>query len=126
MKSSRGEVQTKVWGNYMELGRHDAGEKLEIRYPLPIREEEVSIGNPGFRQYRYQVTWKGDTVVRMTPLGEAVKTGFSDFDGKQVETFYGTDGPGPLYQREYMRHRAVPKPAKLHLDDGSLDFWFLR
>ena len=56
---------------------------------MTVREEEVTIGNPGFRQYRYRVTWKGDTVVRMTPVGEPVTTGFSDFDGKPVEVFYG-------------------------------------
>ena len=93
---------------------------------MPVRDEEIAIGNPGFRQFRYRVTWKGDTVVGMTPIGEQVKTGFSDFDGKPVEVFYGKDGPGPLYQRDSMLQSADPKPAQLHLDDGSLDFWFLR
>lgn len=91
-----------------------------------MRQEEVSVGNPGFGQYRYRVTWKGETVVRMTPIGEHVKTGFSDFDGKPVEVFYGKDGPGPLYQREHMLTNVEPKLALLHVDDGSLDFWFLR
>ena len=103
-----------------------ATEKLSVTYAVPLREEEVTIGNPGFRQYRYRVTWKGDTVVRMTPLSESAKTGFSDFDGKQVPVFYGTDGPGPLYQREYVLEESEPKPTLLHVDDGSLDFWFLR
>ena len=87
---------------------------------------EGTIGNPRFRQYRYRVTWKGDTVVRMAPLGEQVTKGFSDFDGKNVEVFYGADGPGPLYQREQMMKDTDPTPASLHMDDGSLDFWFLR
>jgi hypothetical protein len=85
----------------------------------------VVIGNPGFRQYRYHVTWKGDTVVRMTPQGDMPATVFSDFDKKKVPVFYGTEGPGPLYQREYMLKEADPKPAKLHLGDGSLDLWLL-
>ena len=112
--SDRGEVKPRVWGNYLELGDRKAGEKLEVTYPLPVREEEIAIGNPGFRQYRYRVTWKGDTVVRMTPIGEQVKTAYSDFDKKQVEVFYGEDGPGRLYQREYMLQTAEPKPAPLH------------
>src|SRR5208282_671723 len=62
-------------------------------YPVIVREEEITIGNPGFRQYRYRVTWKGDSVVRMTPVGEQAKTGFSDFDNKPVEVFYGKGGP---------------------------------
>ena len=124
-KSNRGEVKARVWGNYLELGDRKAGEKLQVSYPVPVREEAFSIGNPGFRQYRYRVTWKGDTVVRMSSIGEQVKTGFSDFDGKPVEVFYGKDGPGPLYQREQMLENVEPKPASLHADDGSLDFWLL-
>ena len=113
--SDRGEVKARVWGNYLELGDRKAGEKLEIAYPLPVREEEIAIGNVGFRQYHYRVTWKGDTVVRMTPIGEQVKTAYSDFDKKQVEVFYGEEGPGRLYQREYMLKNVEPKPAPLHL-----------
>ncbi|NLE58534.1 MAG: hypothetical protein GX616_09260 [Planctomycetes bacterium] len=124
--SGGGEVKAVISGNYLDLGARQAGERLVVTYPMREWVEEVSIGNPGFRQYRYRVTWKGDTVVRMTPIGESVKTGFSDFDGRQVPVFYGTDGPGSLYQREYMLEETQPKPARLHADDGSLDFWFLR
>jgi hypothetical protein len=124
--SNRGEVKARVWGNYLELGKREAGEKLEVSYPVPVRDEEVAIGNPGFRQYRYRVTWKGDTVVRMTPVGEQAKTGYSDFDHKQVEVYYGTEGPGPLYQRDAMREAGDPQLSPLHEDDGALDFWYLR
>ena len=126
VKSNQGEVVAKGVGNYLALGDRQAGEKLEVTYPVPIRDEEIAIGNPGIRQYRYRATWKGDTVVRMTPVGEQVKTGFSDFDGKPVEVFYGKDGPGPLYQREHLLENAEPELASLHMDDGSMDFWFLR
>jgi hypothetical protein len=124
-KSSGGEVKPRVWGNYVELGERQAGEKLELAYPLPVREEEVTMGNPGFRQYRYLVTWKGDTAIRMAPMSEMPAKVFSDFDKKEVPAFYGTDGPGPLYQREYMLKDAEPKPAVLQMDDGALDFWLL-
>lgn len=124
--SSRGEINARVWGNYLELGQRQAGEKLEVTYPVPVCDKEVTVGNRGFRQYRYGVTWKGDTVVRMTPIGEQVKTGFSDFDGKPVEVFYGQDGPGRLYRREHMLEDVEPQPAALHMDDGTLDFWFLK
>jgi hypothetical protein len=125
-KTSRGELKPAAFGNYLDLGARQAGEKIEVTYPLPLCDEEAVIGNPGFRHYRYRVTWKGDTVVRMTPLGDNVKQGFSDFDGKPVDIYYGQDGPGPLYQRESMLGAATPKPATLHLDDGSLDFWYLK
>ncbi len=125
-KSSHADVPARVWGNYLELGARKAGEKLEVSYPVPVSTEEVTIGNPGFRQYRYMVTWKGDTVVGMKPLGEQVASAFSDFDGKPVEVFYGEAGPGSLYQRASMLQDVAPTPVSLHLDDGALDFWYLR
>jgi hypothetical protein len=125
-KSNKGEIKARVWGNYLELGDRQAGEILEVSYPLPLHEENVTIGNPDFKQYRYRVTWKGDTVVKMTPTGEPVKTGYSDFDNKQVEVYYGAEGPGPLYQRDYMLKDMEPQPSPLHMDDSSLDFWYLR
>jgi hypothetical protein len=125
-KSGKGEVKLRIWGNYVELGERKAGEKLEVTYPVPVREEEASIGNPGFRQYRYRVTWKGDTVVSMAPLGDMPATAYSDFDKKEVPVFYGTEGPGPLYQRDYMLKGVDLKPAALQMDDDALDFWLLR
>jgi hypothetical protein len=113
----------KVFGNYLELGQHMRGETIKITYPLPFTTEEAEIGNPGFRHYRYRVTWKGDTVVRMEPLGNEYATGYSDFDSKQVPVFYGKEGPGPLYQREELVKEAEPDLSSLHMDDGSLDFW---
>ena len=125
VKANQVEMKARVWGNYLELDERPAGERLEVTYPVIVREEEITIGNPGFRQYRYRVTWKGDTVVRMTPVGEQAKTGFSDFDKKPVEVFYGKDGPGPLYQRDHLLPNLAPKPTPLHMDDGLLDFWYL-
>jgi hypothetical protein len=125
-KSDRGPLKPAVWGNYLDLGARQAGEKLEVSYPLAVRDEETVIGNPGFRQYRYRVTWKGDTVVRMALVGDNPKQGFSDFDGKPVDIFYGPEGPGPIYQREWMLAPSEPRQAPLHLDDGTLDFWYFR
>ena len=125
VKANQVEINARTWGNYLELGERQAGEDLEVTYPIIVREEEITIGNPGFRQYHYRVTWKGDTVVRMTPVGEQAKTGFSDFDKKPVEVFYGNDGPGPLYQRDHLLPNLAPKPIPLHMDDGLLDFWYL-
>lgn len=123
--SDRGEVKARAWGNYLELGEHLAGETLQVRYPLPVWEEESVIGNPGFRQYRYRVTWKGDTVVKMEPLGNDYATGYSDFDKKEVPIFYSRVGPGPLYRREHLLHAAEPTLTPLHVDSGTLDFWFI-
>jgi DUF1680 family protein len=112
-----------AFGNYLELGSLYAGDRVEIYYPLPVTREEIAVSNPGFRQWRYRVTWKGDTVVSMEPLDNEVKTAYSDFDKTAVQVFYGEEGPGPLYQREGMLVDVQPAEAELHLDDGSLDFW---
>ena len=119
-------MEAKVIGNYLELERGRAGDVIRISYPVPVRSEEAVIGNPGFKSYRYRVTWKGDTVVRMDPLGNDDKTGWSDFDEREVPIFYGKEGPGSLYQREAMLAAASPEPAPLQEDDGLIDFWHLR
>lgn len=116
----------KTWGNFLDFGHRAAGEIIRITYPLPIDQEKISAGNPGFRQYHYRVTWKGDTVVKMVPLGNDEETGYSDFDKKDVECFYGRNGPGELYQREHFFNHATPELSPLHLDEGVLDFWSVR
>lgn len=116
-------VQAKDFGNYLELGQRSSGELIRISYPLPITAEEVEIGNPGFRHYRYRVTWKGDTVVRMEPMGKQYTTGYSEFDNKQVPIFYGNEGPSPLYQRKPFELDAEPSRSALYIDKGTLDFW---
>ncbi|MEN6311893.1 MAG: hypothetical protein ABFD80_10200 [Acidobacteriota bacterium] len=111
------------FGNYLEMAQLRAGDRIEVAYPLPVRTEDVAVGNPGFRQWRYRVTWKGDTVVRMEPQGNDAKSAYSDFEKAQTEVYYGQDGPGRLYQREGMLKDVQPAETKLHLDDGGLDFW---
>jgi hypothetical protein len=110
-------------GGFLELGRRRAGDRIEVFYPLPLRTEEVAVGNPGFREWRYRVTWKGDTVVRLESLGNEARTGYSDFDKKDVEVFYCENGPGKLYRREGRLRDVRPARAELHQDDGALDFW---
>ncbi len=119
------DIDGAAWGNYLDVGERRAGETLVVTYPLPVWDEEAVIGNPGFRQYRYRVTWKGDTVAAMQPLDETnrVRTGYSDFDRRDVPVFYGEEGPGRLYQREWMLADAQPALAPLHQDDGALDLW---
>jgi hypothetical protein len=125
MKVEPNMTGVKKWGNFLDLGHRQAGEMIRITYPLPVHQEEISIGNPGFRQYHYRVTWKGDTVVKMEPLGNDEVTGYSDFDKKEVECFYGKTGPGELYQREHLLNDATPELCPIHLDEGKLNFWHI-
>lgn len=116
----------RVFGNYMEFGHFCAGDHIEVSYPLPITTEDIAVGNPGFRQWRYRVTWRGDTVVRLEPLENDARTAYSDFEKSDTEVYYGTDGPGALYQREQMLQDILPSKTELHLDDGALDLWKIR
>jgi hypothetical protein len=125
MKVEPNKAGVKTWRNFLDLGHQQAEETIRISYPLPVFKEGISIGNPGFRQYHYRVTWKGDTVVKMEPMGNDYETGYSDFDKKDVACFYGKAGPGELYQREFMLTDARPELSFIHLDDGSLDFWYI-
>jgi hypothetical protein len=111
------------FGNYLELQQLRAGDRIEVAYPLPVRTEDIAVGNPGFRQWRYRATWKGDTVVRMEPVDNDVETAYSDFDKAKVGVFYGRKGPGQLYQRDHMLQEVQPSEAELQTDDGGLDFW---
>ena len=122
----RGQVEARVWGNYLELGERQAGEKLEVTYPLPVREEECD-----HRQSRLQaVPVPGDMEGRHRgPHDARGRTsddrvfGFRRQTGGSVlrERWSGTALPAGAHAGN-----VVPKPASLHLDDGSLDFWFLR
>ena len=116
-------LATRTDGDYLRLGPHASGTTLLLEYPLELRTEEIAVGNEGFRQYPYRVTWKGDTVVRMEPLGESQATGFSDFDKGQIATYYGREGPGPLYQREHMIPDQPPELSEIGMDKGAVDCW---
>jgi hypothetical protein len=113
----------RVVGNYLALGECRAGDRIEMTYPLPVVTEEVAVGNPGYRQWRYRVTLKGDTVVRLEPVGNDVAKVYSDFDKMEREVFYGEAGPGPLYRREHFLRNDSPAPAPLVTDAGGLDYW---
>ena len=144
-------VEFTASGNFLKIAGRKAGEKIEMTYPVPTKTEEIVIGNKksaekvkvwyplmedgstkekagkdGFNQYRYRVTWKGDTVVKMEPAGKMPKKGYSDFEKREVELFYGEEGPGRLYQREYMTGKTAPKLAPLHMDTSPIDYWWLK
>lgn len=118
-KGKNGTIAIKVKGLYADLGPHAAGETVEVTYPLPLREENVSIGNPGRLHFSYCVLWKGDTVIRMTPIGEPPKEIYSEGEKGMIPAFYGEEGPGRLYLREGMLKDVSPALTPLSLDDGS-------
>ncbi|MDZ7335432.1 MAG: hypothetical protein ONB32_09740 [candidate division KSB1 bacterium] len=126
IESDHQAIEPMVWRNFVRLGYREAGEMIKISYPLPIRTETEMIGNPGFRQYPYQVTWKGDTVLRIEPLGKNYDTGYSEVEGKEVRCYYGEQGPGRLYQRDDWLQDKPVTLTKLFLDDVTLDIWKIK
>ncbi|HEX9971958.1 MAG TPA: hypothetical protein VGD14_07810 [bacterium] len=126
IESNHEAIEPKFWGNYVRLGHRKAGEVIKISYPLPVYTEKESIGNPGFRQYPYQITWKGDTVLKIEPLGQSYETGYSDFEEKDVRCYYGNEGPGPLYQRDDLLRDEPVILSELFHDEGMLDFWKIK
>ncbi|MHB1294870.1 MAG: hypothetical protein ACYC4R_07710 [Anaerolineae bacterium] len=117
---------SRVWGNYLEIDEQPAGTSIAVSYPLPVVDEEFSVGCPGFRQYHYRAMWKGDTVLRMDPIGNEYRTGYSDFEHAYVPVYYGVEGPGPLYQREGWFADQTPTPSDIQMDKGALDLWWLK
>ncbi|HUI10827.1 MAG TPA: hypothetical protein VL221_10900 [Bacteroidota bacterium] len=114
------------FGNYLELKDLHGGDLIEVAYPLPLRTEDVVIGNPGFRQWRYRATWKGDTVVRMEPVENDQEAAYSEFEKANVGVYYGRTGPGQLYMRDAMLRDVEPTEAGIYPDDGGLDFWKIK
>lgn len=141
-------VEFAVSGNFLRVNERHAKDRIELNYMLPKKTERVTIGNKktsekskiwyplleqtkdkiegAFSQYTYDVTWIGDTVINITPVGDMPTEGYSDFDQKTVEVYYGEDGPGRLYQREYMKEGVEPKLAELHEDTSPIDYWWLK
>ncbi len=124
--SCRG-VQSRFHAGWLEIDSARADELYEINFPLPIVHEEIRIGNPGFREWTYQATWKGDTVVHLQPdnTNEA-ETAWSSFEQADVPVYYGAEGPGTLYQRGFLLDDRDPAPPDLHMDSGRLDMWWFR
>jgi hypothetical protein len=140
-------VEFVVSGNFLMLAGGKTGDRIEMTYPLPMKTETVTIGNKmpaekaktwdpqtakqarvykGFQQYTYRVTWKGDTVIRIEPVGKMPKTGYSDFEKRRVDLYYGEEGPGRLYRREHLLDKGTPEPTLLHMDTSPIDYWWLK
>ena len=76
-------------GNYLKIGRIRPGQSVEVEYPLPERsysEHIIPVPHQSIGLSTYKVSWKGSTVVNVSPAGK---------------TF-------PLYQREHFLKDRVP------------------
>jgi hypothetical protein len=76
-------------GDYVHLGNLVIGQEVTVTYPLRQFTETfylISENGSPMESYKYTVTWKGDTVIGISPKGQ----------------YY------PLYQREYYLGDVVP------------------
>lgn len=100
-----------------------AGDHIEVHYPLPVIDEDITVGNPGFKKYGYRVRWRGDTVISMTPSGKQYQTAYSASEGREIPVYYGNEGPGLLYQRDALYSVRMPECSVLTLDRGRFDYY---
>ncbi len=111
-------------GVYATLKGVKAGTDIEMIYPLPMIQETVSIGNPGYQSYGYSVLWRGDTVVKAVPDAKNPTIGYSDLIKRNVRLYYSGDGPGTLYDRGYLLERAFTvQPAPVSIDTSTVDWY---
>ena len=108
--------EVRLAGGYLTTTRLPAGAGLTLTYPLPAWTEPVTIGNEGFQGYKYELQWRGSTVMRVRP-GENPATGRSHLMAEPVRLYYGSDGPHPLYERA-RRPDTGPQPGSLHATAG--------
>jgi hypothetical protein len=85
---------------FLKLGYLPSGTSVEVKFPLPEREETIVMGNTGFQQYRFDLSWRGDTLLSIHPDPQNSLSGYSRVMKARVRTVYGEAGFGPLYQRQ--------------------------
>jgi len=98
---------------------------IEITFPLTERTEWVTIGNKGFQQYRFNATWRGDTVMSMIPDPNNATTGHTNVDGCRSKTYYAETGPGPIYLRQDWKLGTRVSPAQVATAPNHIDWYSL-
>ena len=56
--------------NYLKISNNVPGAKIVLNFDITEKEDSVTIGNEGFKQFTYNYRWLGDTVVKMEPKGK--------------------------------------------------------
>jgi hypothetical protein len=101
----------KADSHYLTLEKQRAGTVLDLTFPLPARHESITVGNPGHQQYRFDVDWRGETVMAIRPDPANAADALSNLAGRRVTAFYNRQGPGPLYQRQTWTEGLAVTPA---------------
>jgi hypothetical protein len=124
------EMPFSVSGPFLEFGRVEAGRVIEVEFGLPVREEEIVLGNTGHQMYRFRLTWRGDTVMSMEPEASNPRTAYVGRADKHMPSYYHAAEPlgaaGRLYRREAWRRGLRPEPARLSRREASADWYQFR
>lgn len=111
---------------FLILGLQTSGTEIAIQFPLDEHTESVTIGNEGFAQYRFDVTWRGDTVTSIIPDPTNASTGYTRVMKCQTPTCFAHSGIGPIYQRrDWPRSRDGIAPADRKVDRTGIDWYSL-
>jgi hypothetical protein len=111
-----------VEGNYLCTQKIETNSIVEIKYPLPLKTETISVGHAGCKQYYYDLSWKGDTVLSVKAHDNPIE-GFSQTNNCKVMIFGGESGPGQLYRRNYLDDiNIIPVPYRVIEDNCKIYF----
>jgi hypothetical protein len=110
---------------FLSFGNVPAGAVIELRFPLPERHSSVTIGNPGHQHYRFDVDWRGDTVLAIRPDPANPADAFTKLAKQRVTAYYNRQGPGPLYQRSSWTAGLKLKPAPSNVAATAVDWYRL-
>jgi hypothetical protein len=89
---------------------------------LPVKSEKIAIGNTGFQQYYYDVSWKGDTVTGIN-AHDNEESGYSHINKTKVKVFSRNLGPGKLYQREHLLANNITPVLSDILEDKKIIYF---
>jgi hypothetical protein len=125
IKSSGPPPSPRANGTYLEFGKQRSGTILELTFPLPEHRQVLTMGNAGHQQYRFEVEWRGDTVLAIRPDPENANDVWVQHAGQRRPSYYHTQGPGPLYQRRTWSSGLAVTPASTVGKSAVVDWYAL-
>lgn len=84
---------------YLVVDRVLPGEKLQVALERTEHVEQVTVGNPGFQQYRFEARWRGATVLKVDPAPTNRSEGFNHLLKRKTKISSRGDVEHPFYQR---------------------------
>lgn len=96
-----------VKDGYLSLDRLLPGEEFQVNFQRPERTERVSIGNPGFKHFDFDVRWHGATVLGIEPATTNASMGFNYLLQKETVLHMKGEVEHPFYKREEWRSLQV-------------------